>query len=187
VAAEAYNDDERPPTLLFFGLIKAYKGLDILIRAFALAVKRMPDLRLIIAGDVYGNVDQYRDLIAEQGVAESVETHFSYIADHEVEAYFRRADVCVLPYRSATQSGIVQLSYAFEVPVIASDVGGIGEYVRQGETGLTVPPEDPEALAEAFWSFFTATDRAGLREGIKRFNQNHGWDKLAAMITGSDG
>ncbi|MBM4404026.1 MAG: glycosyltransferase family 4 protein, partial [Candidatus Cloacimonetes bacterium] len=181
------QETDRPPTLLFFGLIKPYKGLDVLIRAFALARQRLPRLHLIIAGDVYGEAGQYRRRLSELGLDQAVETHFEYIADNAVSGYFRRADVCVLPYRSATQSGIVQLSYAFEVPVIATRVGGIGEYVCEGETGMLVPPEDPSALAEAICLFFTTCDKDQMRRGIRGFNAGHGWDKLAKLVVESMG
>ncbi len=186
ISAAMNEDKDRPPTLLFFGLIKPYKGLDILIRAFAIARRRLPQILLAIVGDVYGDKSEYSDLISGLGLDAAVKTHFSYVADSEVGSFFRRADVCILPYRSATQSGIVQLSYAFEVPVIASRVGGIGEYVRDNETGFLVPPEDPEALADAICSFVERADRAKMRQSIREFNAEHGWNKLAKLVLGED-
>jgi glycosyltransferase involved in cell wall biosynthesis len=102
-----------------------------------------------------------------------------YLADEEVEAVFRAADVAVLPYRSATQSGVTHVAYALGVPVITTDVGGLAETVVAGETGLVVPPEDPGALAEAIVRFFEQGMGERMRRGVESLRQAHSWETLA--------
>ena len=102
-----------------------------------------------------------------------------YIADDEVEALFRAADVTVLPYRSATQSGVTHVAYALGCPVIATDVGGITETVREGETGLTAPPEDPRALADVIVRYFEQNMAPTMAPHIARLQEEHSWDALA--------
>jgi glycosyltransferase involved in cell wall biosynthesis len=102
-----------------------------------------------------------------------------YLGDPEVEAAFKAADVVVLPYRSATQSGVTHVAYAMGVPVIITDVGGLSETVRDGETGLVVPPEDPVALAAAMVRFFEQGLSPALRSGVERLRREHSWEVLA--------
>src|SRR5690606_34079339 len=123
------------PTLLFFGMIKPYKGLDILLNALPLIQKEIPDIRLVIAGSVYKDRELYERMIADLRLADVVETRFRYVKDEEVQELFRKSDICVLPYKTATQSGVIATSYSYDTPVIASDVGGLGEYIDDGKTG----------------------------------------------------
>jgi glycosyltransferase involved in cell wall biosynthesis len=169
-------------TALFFGLIKPYKGLDVLLKALTQARIAVPQLKLLVAGEVYGSKDRYLKLIRQLGLTEAVEAEFRYVGEDEVASYFQRADVCVLPYKSATQSGVIATAYSFGLPVIASDVGGLGEYVKDGETGLLVPPGDPEALAAALIRYF----REGLKEkfgaAIPAYRESLSWARLADLI-----
>jgi glycosyltransferase involved in cell wall biosynthesis len=102
-----------------------------------------------------------------------------YVPDAEVEALFKAADVVVLPYRSATQSGVTHVAYALGLPVITTRVGGLAETVVPGETGLVVPPEDPPALAEAIVDFFAAGLAPRLRAGVERVRSANSWEALA--------
>ncbi|MFO7659848.1 MAG: glycosyltransferase [Candidatus Cloacimonadaceae bacterium] len=168
--------------LLFFGFVKHYKGLDVLLQALAIAIKTNPTLKLVIAGDVYGDRKIYLDLIETLQLKDNVEIHFRYIADEEIEEFFTEADVCVLPYRSATQSGVAQLSFAFEVPVIATKVGGIEEVVRDGENGLLVEAENPQALAEKILSFYNENKMSCFVENIRTANRENSWDAFTSKL-----
>lgn len=186
---DCYQESDPPkleqqagPTALFFGLIKPYKGLDILLKALKQARMKIPGLKLIVAGEVYGKQETYLNLIRQLGLTEAVETHFRYINGSEIGAFFRRSQRCVLPYKSATQSGVTATSYSFNIPVLASDVGGLGEYISPGETGLLVPPNDPEALAGAMIDFFERDLFACMSAAIPAFKERFSWDKLAAII-----
>jgi D-inositol-3-phosphate glycosyltransferase len=160
----------------FFGYVRRYKGLDILLRAWPRVRARRP-ATLVVGGEYYEDAAPYRALAAAAG--ESVRMLDHYLPDDEVEALFKAADVVVLPYRSATQSGVTHVAYALGVPVITTDVGGLSETVRPGVTGLVVPPENEEALANAIISYFERGMGASLRAGVEALRASHSWSALA--------
>jgi D-inositol-3-phosphate glycosyltransferase len=164
--------------VLFFGYVRRYKGLDTLLEAWPAVRARRP-ATLVVAGDFYEDPAPYRALAAAAGAPEAVRLREGYQSDEDVEALFRAADVVVLPYRSATQSGVTHVAYALGVPVITTDVGGLAETVRPGETGLVVPPADPAALAEAIVRYFAEGLGPGLRDGVRALQAAHSWDALA--------
>ena len=138
--------------ILFFGLIRKYKGLDILLEAFG---KLSDDYQLIIAGEPYGSFEPYQKIIDSLPGKDRIVKVLKYIKDSEVSDYFSAADLAVLPYRSATQSGISSVSYHFEVPMIVTDVGGLKETIGDRETGLVVPQCTPEAVSKAIEKYFS--------------------------------
>ncbi len=162
--------------ILFFGFIKHYKGLDILLEAMPVVIKEIPQIKLVIAGEIYGDKSIYIDLISKLGLENNVESHFSYISDEQIEEYFSECDVCVLPYRSATQSGVSQMSFAYEVPVIATKVGGIEETVKDKFNGLLVEPNDPKALADKIIQYYKSDFADQLRANIRAQNEEYSWD-----------
>lgn len=164
---------------LFFGYVRHYKGLDTLLEAWPKVRERRPGATLVVAGEFYEKPDRYEALAKAAGEG-AVRMLNRYIPDDEVEALFRAADVTVLPYRSATQSGVTHVAYALGCPVIATRVGGIAETVREGETGLTAPPEDPAALAAAVAGFFERGLGAAMAPHIARLQAEHSWAALAA-------
>ena len=139
--------------LLFFGLIRTYKGLDILLHAFGLLPGE--DYQLIIAGEPYGSFDRYQKIIDALPSKERINVSLKYIKDSEVKKYFSAADVAVLPYRSATQSGISSVAYHFEVPMIVTEVGGLKETIGDRGTGLVSPEGSPEAICKEILRFFS--------------------------------
>jgi glycosyltransferase involved in cell wall biosynthesis len=168
-------------TLLFFGLIKPYKGLDVLIDAMPMVLSQFPDAKLVIAGEVYGDSSIYHKQIEDLGIGNAIETHFRYISDPEISGFFSRSSLCVLPYKSASQSGVIATAYSFGVPVLASDVGGLGEYIVPGETGYLVKANDPIKLAEGIIKHFNnSTD---MQPFIMQYNKHHSWKSLADLIT----
>ena len=161
---------------LFFGYVRHYKGLDILLSAWKRVRTSRPRATLVVAGEFYEKAEPFEALARDAG---GVRLMNRYIADDEVEALFRAADVTVLPYRSATQSGVTHVAYALGSPVIATRVGGITETVRDGETGLTCPPEDPEALAATIVRFFAEGMADRMRAPIAALAAEHSWAELA--------
>ena len=138
--------------LLFFGLIRTYKGLDILLEAFGM----LPEgYQLIIAGEPYGPFDRYQEIIDRLPNKELICKRLKYIKDSEVTDYFSAADLAVLPYRSATQSGISSVSYHFEVPMVVTDVGGLKETIGDRGTGLVSPDGSPEAVCKEILRYFS--------------------------------
>lgn len=166
---------------VFFGYVRHYKGLDTLLDAWARVRARRP-ATLVVAGDFYEDAAPYRARAAAAGEG-AVRLLEGYRSDAEVEALFKAADVAVLPYRSATQSGVTQVAYALGVPVITTDVGGLAETVIPGETGLVVPPEDPAALAAAVERFFAEDLGPAMREGVRKLQRAYSWDVLADATT----
>ena len=169
------------PVVLFFGLVRAYKGLDVLLRAVAQARARVP-VQLLVAGEFYEKRAPYEALLDELGVRDAVRFEDRYIPNEEVETFFRAADVVVLPYRSATQSGIVQIALAFERPVIVTRVGGLPEAVRPGETGEVVASDDPAALAAALVAFFEDNAAERMRPHLRGADAAFSWSAMRAAV-----
>ena len=171
----------RERVLLFFGYIRAYKGLMTLLRAMP-AIRAQIPVRLLVVGEFYEDDEPYRKVIDELGIAQSVDLRGDYVPNEKVAPFFCAADVVVLPYRSATQSGIVQIAYQFDKPVIATDVGGLTEVVRDGVSGLIVPAENHEALADAVIRFFKKRMEGRLTLGVKKEKKKYSWDALVRAI-----
>jgi glycosyltransferase involved in cell wall biosynthesis len=163
---------------LFFGYVRRYKGLDALLEAWPRVRARRP-VTLLAAGECYEDPAPYHTLASRAGGEPAVRLMLRYVPDDEVEALFKAADVAVLPYRSATQSGVTHVAYALGVPVITTDVGGLAETVRPGETGLVVPPADPVALADAVVRFFAEHLATRLAAGVHALRREHSWETLA--------
>jgi glycosyltransferase involved in cell wall biosynthesis len=138
------------PVVMFFGQIKSVKGLRHLIHAFRQVVDEYPSARLVIAGPEWKHsFAEYAALIEQLRLTERVYTRIEYIPDDELGLYYSAADIVALPYTVAYQSAVLYMAYSFAKPVVASAVAGLAEVVKDGETGLLVPPADPEALAQA--------------------------------------
>ncbi len=171
------------PVILFFGYIRKYKGLDILLRAMPKMIEALPELRLIVAGEFYGDEAEYRSLLSELKIPEkNLVLDTDYIPNEEVAVYFSAANATVLPYRSATQSGIVQIAYNFDQPVIATDVGGLAEIVIDGKSGMIAPHATPEAIAGKVIQFFNEHLEAPLTEGVSQEKKKYSWDAFAIGI-----
>ena len=174
------NGDQ--PVSLFFGFVREYKGLKYLLQAMPEVRKQLPDVKLLVVGDFDGDKDQYEQLIREVQIEDAVEIHDGYIPDKEVEKFFAASDLVVLPYISATQSGIVQIAYGFDKPVIATNVGGLPEVVLDGKTGYIVEPEDAKELSERIVQFFTEHKDAAFREGIREEADRYSWERMVETI-----
>lgn len=167
--------------MLFFGFIRAYKGLDLLLEAFADKNLRNGKLKLIVAGEFYENDKPYRDIIAKQDMGSDVILIDRFIGENEVASFFSAADLIVQPYRSATQSGVTQIAYHFGKPMLVTNVGGLGEIVKDGECGYVVNP-DPQSVSAAIRDFFTNKRYDEFSAGINREKSRFTWDKLTAAV-----
>lgn len=170
--------------LLFFGFIRAYKGLKYLIQAMPEIVSRLPHVRLLIVGDfgTQENKKEHEELIAATGVAESINIYDGYIPDKEIEKFFAACELVVCPYTDATQSGIVQIAYGFDKPVIATNVGGLPDVVTDGETGFIVEPENSNAIADAVMRFFTENRERAFAENVRKESARYDWDRMTEVI-----
>jgi D-inositol-3-phosphate glycosyltransferase len=186
--------------ILFFGFIRKYKGLDLLIEALGLFKNRKntdkkgknmeysdipntfgtegPPLKLLVAGEFYGDEAFYRDLIKAQNLDNQVIIKSDFIPTDDVKYYFGAADVVVQPYRSATQSGISQVAYHFEKPMIVTNVGGLSEIVPHDEAGYVVEPA-PQYIADAIAQFYENDNAVRFQEGVKKNKARFSW---AAMV-----
>jgi glycosyltransferase involved in cell wall biosynthesis len=166
---------------LFFGFIRSYKGLMNLLQATA-RIPRERDFQLLVGGEFYEDDAPYRKAIRELGIADRVVLHDRYIPNEEVADFFSAANVTVLPYVSATQSGIIQIAFNFDCPVITTDVGGLPEVVRAGELGEVVPPEDPAALAEAIAAYFDGGREAVYGPKVAAEKGTYSWGRLVSAL-----
>ena len=168
--------------LLFFGFIRSYKGLDILLRAFGDARLRKFRLKLIIAGEFYENDIPYRKLIKDLDLENHVVLFDRFIKEDEVAMFFSAADLVVQPYRSATQSGVTQIAYHFGKPMLVTDVGGLSEIVVNGKCGYVVRP-DPEDVATAIFDYFSNNRKSQFTEYVKQEKSKFTWNNLVNSIT----
>lgn len=168
-------------TLLFFGLIREYKGLDILLEAF----RELPeDYQLVVAGEPYGSFDKYREIIDSLPGKERVHVFPDYIKDSDVKYYFSAADLAVLPYRSATQSGIGSIACHFSVPMLVTDVGGLKATVGDRGTGIVAREASAPVIKEEILRYFASPSvKEDCIEAIGREQKRLGWDAFAKALT----
>lgn len=170
------------PVLLFFGLVRAYKGVDILIEAMPKILAARPDATLLVAGEWYADASPTRKRIGELNLGDRVRIDDRYLPSSEFGNIFGAADIVVQPYRSATQSGVLQLAASHGVPCVVTDVGGLADPVRKHEAGIVVPPGDPGALAAGVLEALEP-DRLGmLGRGAYRMVDAHGWDSFCEAL-----
>ncbi len=166
---------------LFFGYVRKYKGLHVLLESVAKALTTF-DFTLIVAGEFYDDEKGYRQQIQRLGIGHRVRVFSDYIPNDEVSVYFSAADVVVLPYIDATQSGIVQIAYNFDKPVITTDVGGLAEVVLDGQTGLVVRPNSSDELAAALARFFRENLGESFSSGVSEQKKLYSWDNMVTAI-----
>jgi glycosyltransferase involved in cell wall biosynthesis len=164
---------------LFFGFIRSYKGLDLLIEAFADARLRQFNAKLIIAGEFYENKKLYLNAIKKFNLSNDVILRTDFIPNEQVKDYFCVADLIVQPYKSATQSGVTQIGYHFEKPMLVTNVGGLAEIIPDGKVGYVVAP-DVKEIADALLDFLTR--KPDFSSGIKEEKQKYTWDNLVSTI-----
>lgn len=167
--------------ILFFGFIRDYKGLDILLEAISLLKDKL-DVKLLVVGEFYSHKEKYKSLINRLNISEKLLMFTDFIPTSEVKYYFSAADCIIIPYRNATQSGIVQIAMNFRKPVIASNVGGLGEVIKNGETGYIVDKENPAMLAEAILKFYEQEKESIFVSNIEKEVEKYSWAKFTDGI-----
>lgn len=168
--------------LLFFGFIRKYKGLDILLNAMKVLQREfgIGNLRLLIAGEFYEDEKNYSELLNDPQIKNQLIIHTHFIADSEIKYYFSAADCVVQPYRNATQSGVTPLAYHFEVPMIVTNVGGLPSMVPDYEVGLIASP-NPQSLAEKIIEYFTLGENHFLPH-LKNEKNKYRWSVMTDAI-----
>nr|MDA3813342.1 glycosyltransferase [Candidatus Cloacimonadota bacterium] len=167
--------------ILFFGYIKQYKGLELLIRSLPNIICKIENAHLLIVGEVYGDTIKYYNTIKETGLEDRVTFIDRFVKDEEIELFFKAADVLALPYIQATQSGVVQIANDMELGAVATPVGGLTELVLDSKTGIIARDVSKEAISDAIVRYFEL-DQEELIKNIKEENKKNNWEALAKLI-----
>lgn len=173
-------DDQR--YVLFFGFIRAYKGLDLLLEAFADDRLRNRNVKLIVAGEFYGDPEPYLKKIKDLGIEEKMVLCTDFIPDSEVNRYFSAADIVAQPYKTATQSGVTQIAFHFEKPMLVTNVGGLPEIVPNGKIGYVVEP-NPKSIADALCRFFTENKQQEFERNVVEEKKKYAWSTFIEVMS----
>ena len=176
-ACKALNLPADKNYMLFFGLVRAYKGLDLLLGAFGCVKDQLPNLQLIIAGEFYEDEDKYRAQIAQLGLSDRVIIRNEFIPDGDLRKYFGAADLIVQPYKTATQSGVTQVAFHFEKPMLVTNVGGLGEIVHDHQMGYACEPT-AEAIANDVSDYFTNNRQEAYTSYLQKEKTKYTWSKM---------
>lgn len=182
-ACRALGLDPEVGYSLFFGIIRDYKGLDILLDAWKILKDggHTAGRRLIVAGEFYNDRERYMEQIERNGLTDDIILHDRFIRDEDVRHYFSAADVLIQPYKSATQSGVTQIAYNFDLPMIVTRVGGLAEIVTDDVAGY-VTDVSPQAIADAFVRFYSDSNAARMRANMPAEKQRFTWDAMTARL-----
>ncbi|MCR4964301.1 MAG: glycosyltransferase [Bacteroidales bacterium] len=180
-ALSLVNLDPNCRYVLFFGFIRAYKGLDLLLDAFADDRFKDAPIKLLVAGEFYGDSAPYLKKIEELGIQERVVLKTDFIPDSEVNRYFSAADIVAQPYKTATQSGVTQIAFHFEKPMLVTNVGGLAEIVPDGKIGYVVEP-DSKQIADALWRFFQEQKQEEFERNVVEEKKKYAWSEFTKAI-----
>jgi glycosyltransferase involved in cell wall biosynthesis len=180
-ARETLGLDQEKKFLLFFGFIRDYKGLDLLLKAMADKRLKERDIHLLVAGEFYTDSKPYFNLIEELEIGERVHMSNDFIPDSKVGDYFNAADLVVQPYKDATQSGVTQIAYHFEKPMVTTNVGGLAEIVPDGRVGYVVRPDEKE-IAGAVLKYFDGNKESEFVQNIRIEKQKYSWERMLKTI-----
>lgn len=173
--------DKSSRYLLFFGLVRAYKGLDWLLEAFADERLNAFPLKLLVIGEFYDDKTPYLNQIQALGLQDKVVIHDEFVSDDRVKDYFNACDIVVQPYKSATQSGVTQVAYHFEKPMLVTNVGGLEEIVPNGRVGYAVNP-DPKSTADALVDFFSNQRKPDFEANIVEEKKKYSWKRMTDTL-----
>lgn len=177
-ACVALGLDDRKRYMLFFGLVRAYKGLDLLLDAFAKVKDELKDLQLVVAGEFYEDEDKYLAQIEANGLKDRVIVRNEFVADADLRKYFGAADLIVQPYKTATQSGVTQVAFHFEKPCLVTNVGGLGEIIHHGKMGYAVDPQ-VDAIVEGLKDYYQNDRQEAFTKYLIKEKELYGWDIMA--------
>lgn len=180
-ALQKLNLDKNFKYILFFGFIRDYKGLDLLLEAMADDEIRKSNIKLIVAGEFYSNEKKYIDLIHQLNISNKVILCTHYIAEDKVNRYFCACDLVTQPYKTATQSGVTQIAYHFEKPMLVTKVGGLPEIVEDQKCGYVVDVNS-KAIANAIKDFYNQDKENQMLNEVKKAKERFAWDKLTKTI-----
>lgn len=175
-----YNENDL--VILFFGYVRKYKGLNVLIDAMPQILKNYKNTKLLIVGEFYDSPDRYMEQIKNLNLDKHVKIIQQFVPNEEVGKYYSAADVIVLPYLSATQSGVLNIAYGFLKPVIVTDVGGLAEDVNEGKTGYIVAPGSPQAITEAVGKFVAEKGKTDFKQNIEEKLKDNLFGKFPSLI-----
>lgn len=181
-ARQILEVDENEKILLFFGLVREYKGLRHIIKAMPMITETVENVKLFIVGDFGDSKDQYLKLIKATGADKDICIYDGYIPDKEVEKFFAAADLVVLPYESATQSAVVQTAFGFKKPVVVTNVGGLPEVVTDGTTGYVVEAGNEQQLATSVIRFFAENKAKEFEDNIVKEEYKFSWDRMTEIV-----
>jgi glycosyltransferase involved in cell wall biosynthesis len=168
--------------LLFFGYVRKYKGLDILLNAAPEIFKLDSNFKLLVVGEFYDNPEDYFSLITKHQIESKVTIINRFVSNEEVQNYYSIADLVVLPYRSATQSGILNIAYGFGKPVLVTNVGGLSEFVENESTGIIVAPESTMALVEGVRKYLELADKTDFKNNIQIFVKKNSFQNIQVLF-----
>lgn len=181
-ACKALNLPADKNYMLFFGLVRAYKGLDLLLDAFGHVKEQLPNLQLIIAGEFYEDEDKYRAQIAQLGLADRVIIRNEFIPDGDLRKYFGAADLIVQPYKTATQSGVTQVAFHFEKPMLVTNVGGLGEIVHDHQMGYACEPT-AESIAADLLDYYQNDRQQAFTAYLQKEKTKYAWSNMTRAYT----
>lgn len=167
--------------ILFFGFVRDYKGLDLLLDAYADKRFRETNIELIVAGEYYNNEEKYVQQIKDLGLEGKIILKNDFIPNEEVKDYFRAADIVAQPYKNATQSGVTQIGYHFEKPMLVTNVGGLAELIPHNKVGYVVEPNSQD-IADSLLSFFQENKKEEFEENVKKEKEKFSWKKMVEAI-----
>lgn len=176
-ARNALGLDALKDYMLFFGLVRAYKGLDLLLDAFGKVKDSLPNVQLIIAGEFYEDEDKYRTQIADLGLTERVIIRNEFVPDGDLRKYFGAADLIVQPYKTATQSGVTQVAFHFEKPMLVTNVGGLGEIVHDHKMGYACAP-NAESIAEDLLDYYQNKRQEAYTAYLQKEKTKYAWSNM---------
>lgn len=168
--------------ILFFGYVRKYKGLNILLDAMPELIKYDKNIKLLIVGEFYDNADKYYKQIDDLNINENVKVIQKFVPNEDVGIYYNVSELVVLPYLEATQSGVLNIAYGFNKPVVVTDVGGLSEDVDEGKTGFVVKSGDIKSLVEGIIKYFKSFDSVNFKDNISLKVKDNEFNKLPVLM-----
>ena len=181
VSRKLLSLDEEGRNILFFGFIRDYKGLDLLLKAMADERIKSMKIKLLVAGEFYNQSEPYHNIVRENNLQDHVIMSNDFIPDRDVAKYFCACDIVVQPYKDATQSGVTQIAYHFNKPMITTNVGGLAEIVPDGRVGYVIRPDSKE-IADAIVKFYSGDNEAVFIENIRIEKEKYSWERMTETI-----
>lgn len=168
--------------ILFFGYVRKYKGLDLLIEAFPKIKEMIPESKLLIVGEFYDSPAQYYEMIKKLDIESDTIVINQFVPNEDVAKYYKISDLVILPYRSATQSGILNVAYGFSKPVLVTDVGGLAEFVDNKKTGMIIKPNSPQEITNGVIEFFKLKNSVNFEANIRDIVNKNSFENLSSLF-----